>query len=71
MRLPPGAELAVDRQLVIWPPNEQLIARANGMSPETLRRRLAKLESGLFIRDYTPTATPVSLSVGILKVAQL
>ena len=51
----PDAELAGDRQLVVWPSNEQLIARANGMSPATLRRHLANLvECGLIIRRDSP-----------------
>lgn len=51
----PDAELAGDRRLVDWPSNEQLIARANGMSPATLRRHLANLvECGLIIRRNSP-----------------
>lgn len=51
----PETELCGDGQLVVWPSNEQLIARANGMSPATLRRHLANLvECGLIIRRDSP-----------------
>jgi replication initiation protein RepC len=51
----PEAELGGDRPLVVWPSNEQLIARANGMSPATLRRHLANLvDCGLIIRRDSP-----------------
>jgi replication initiation protein RepC len=51
----PDAELSGASQLVVWPSNEQLIARANGMSPATLRRHLANLvECGLIIRRDSP-----------------
>lgn len=51
----PDAELGGDRQLVVWPSNEHLIARANGMSPATLRRHVANLvECGLIIRRDSP-----------------
>lgn len=41
--------------LVVWPSNEQLIIRANGMSPATLRRHLANLvECGLIVRRDSP-----------------
>lgn len=41
--------------LVVWPSNEQLIGRANGMSPATLRRHLANLvDCGLVIRRDSP-----------------
>lgn len=41
--------------LVVWPSNEQLISRANGMSPATLRRHLANLvECGLIVRRDSP-----------------
>ena len=41
--------------LIVWPSNEQLIARANGMSPATLRRHLANLvDCGLVIRRDSP-----------------
>lgn len=44
-----------DSALVVWPSNEQLITRANGMSPATLRRHLANLvECGLIIRRDSP-----------------
>ena len=37
----PGTELAGDGELIVWPSNEQLMARANGMPATTLRRHLA------------------------------
>ena len=41
--------------LVVWPSNEQLIGRANGMSPATLRRHLANLvDCGLIVRRDSP-----------------
>ncbi|MET3900881.1 replication initiation protein RepC [Devosia sp. UYZn731] len=41
--------------LVVWPSNEQLTIRANGMSPATLRRHLANLvECGLIVRRDSP-----------------
>lgn len=44
-----------DSALVVWPSNEQLIGRANGMSPATLRRHLANLvDCGLIIRRDSP-----------------
>jgi replication initiation protein RepC len=44
-----------DSALVVWPSNEQLIGRANGMSPTTLRRHLANLvDRGLVIRRDSP-----------------
>ncbi len=44
-----------DSALIVWPSNEQLIARANGMSPATLRRHLANLvDCGLVIRRDSP-----------------
>ncbi|MFC5387432.1 plasmid replication protein RepC [Aquamicrobium segne] len=48
-------ELAATGELIVWPSNEQLIARANGISPATLRRHLAILvECGLIIRRDSP-----------------
>ncbi|MCW8060566.1 plasmid replication protein RepC [Agrobacterium tumefaciens] len=48
-------ELAAGGELIVWPSNEQLIARANGISPATLRRHLAVLvECGLIIRRDSP-----------------
>jgi replication initiation protein RepC len=42
-------------ELIVWPSNEQLIRRANGMPPTTLRRHLAVLvECGLIIRRESP-----------------
>jgi replication initiation protein RepC len=44
-----------DSALIVWPSNEQLIGRANGMSPATLRRHLANLvECGLVVRRDSP-----------------
>ncbi|AMS45312.1 replication initiation protein RepC [Aminobacter aminovorans] len=44
-----------DSALIVWPSNEQLIRRANGMSPATLRRHLANLvDCGLVIRRDSP-----------------
>jgi len=44
-----------DSQLIVWPSNEALIARANGMSPATLRRHLSNLvDCGLIIRRDSP-----------------
>ena len=48
-------ELSAEGELIVWPSNEQLIARANGISPATLRRHLAILvECGLIIRRDSP-----------------
>lgn len=48
-------DLSSEGELVVWPSNEQLIARANGISPATLRRHLAILvECGLIIRRDSP-----------------
>ncbi|MEO3388328.1 plasmid replication protein RepC [Mesorhizobium sp. CAU 1741] len=51
----PDTTLAGDGPLIVWPSNEQLSARANGISPATLRRHLANLvDSGLIIRRDSP-----------------
>ncbi|WP_157020023.1 plasmid replication protein RepC [Mesorhizobium xinjiangense] len=51
----PETELAGDGELIVWPSNEQLMARANGMPATTLRRHLAVLvECGLIIRRDSP-----------------
>ncbi|MHA7882132.1 plasmid replication protein RepC [Nitratireductor rhodophyticola] len=51
----PETELSSDGELIVWPSNEQLMARANGMPPTTLRRHLAVLvECGLIIRRDSP-----------------
>jgi replication initiation protein RepC len=51
----PDAELAADGEPIVWPSNEQLMARANGMPPTTLRRHLAILvECGLILRRDSP-----------------
>lgn len=48
-------ELSGEGNLVVFPSNEQLTRRANGMSPATLRRHLANLvTSGLVIRRDSP-----------------
>lgn len=48
-------ELSAEGELIVWPSNEQLIARANGISPATLRRHLSVLvECGLIIRRDSP-----------------
>jgi len=47
--------LTGDADIVVWPSNEQLMARANGMPPTTLRRHLSVLvECGLIIRRDSP-----------------
>jgi replication initiation protein RepC len=49
------SELSADGELVVWPSNEQLMARANGMPATTLRRHLAVLvDCGLIIRRDSP-----------------
>ena len=51
----PESELTSEGELIVWPSNEQLTARANGMSPATLRRHLACLvDCGLIIRRDSP-----------------
>lgn len=51
----PETELTGGAELVVWPSNEQLMARANGMSATTLRRHLAVLvDCGLIIRRDSP-----------------
>ena len=51
----PDTALYGDSALVVWPSNEQLIRRANGMSPATLRRHLANLvDCVLVIRRDSP-----------------
>lgn len=51
----PDTALHGDSELVVWPSNEQLTGRANGMAPATLRRHLAVLvECGLIIRRDSP-----------------
>lgn len=48
-------ELSAEGELIVWPSNEQLINRANGISPATLRRHLSVLvECGLIIRRDSP-----------------
>ncbi|WP_127071631.1 plasmid replication protein RepC [Pelagibacterium lentulum] len=51
----PEMELSGDGELIVWPSNEQLMARANGMPATTLRRHLAVLVGcGLIIRRDSP-----------------
>lgn len=51
----PETELTGDGELIVWPSNEQLMARANGMPATTLRRHLAVLvDCGLIIRRDSP-----------------
>lgn len=51
----PETTLAGDGELVVWPSNEQLMARANGMPATTLRRHLGVLvDCGLIIRRDSP-----------------
>jgi len=51
----PETALTADGALIVWPSNQQLAARANGMSPATLRRHLANLVAcGLIIRRDSP-----------------
>lgn len=51
----PDTALTGDAELVVWPSNEQLMARANGMPATTLRRHLAILvDCGLIIRRDSP-----------------
>ena len=51
----PENELVAEGELIVWPSNEQLTARANGMSPATLRRHLSCLvDCGLIIRRDSP-----------------
>lgn len=51
----PETALTGDAELVVWPSNEQLMARANGMPATTLRRHIAVLvECGLIIRRDSP-----------------
>jgi len=49
------SELSADGELVVWPSNDQLMTRANGMPATTLRRHLAVLvDCGLIIRRDSP-----------------
>lgn len=51
----PETALTGQGDLVVFPSNEQLISRANGMSPATLRRHLANLVGqGLIVRRDSP-----------------
>lgn len=51
----PAAELCDDNNLVVFPSNAQLTARANGISGTTLRKCLASLvDAGVIIRKDSP-----------------
>ncbi|MCF1485516.1 replication initiation protein RepC [Agrobacterium vitis] len=51
----PETALTGGADLVVWPSNEQLMARANGMPATTLRRHLAVLvDCGLILRRDSP-----------------
>lgn len=51
----PETALEAESELIVWPSNEQLMERANGMPPTTLRRHLAVLvDCGLIIRRDSP-----------------
>lgn len=51
----PETALTADADLVVWPSNVQLMARANGMPATSLRRHLAVLvDCGLIIRRDSP-----------------
>ncbi|RVG84557.1 replication initiation protein RepC [Sinorhizobium meliloti] len=51
----PQTTFTGDAELVVWPSNEQLAARANGMPATTLRRHIAVLvDCGLVIRRDSP-----------------
>ncbi|CAH1664042.1 plasmid replication protein RepC [Chelatococcus sp. HY11] len=51
----PETTLAGGADIIVWPSNEQLAARANGMPATTLRRHLAVLvDCGLVIRRDSP-----------------
>ncbi len=51
----PATELTMDSNLVVFPSNNQLSARANGIAGTTLRKNLAILvEAGIIIRKDSP-----------------
>ena len=51
----PETALHGDEELIVWPSNEQLMSRANGMPATTLRRHLAVLvDCGIIIRRDSP-----------------
>jgi replication initiation protein RepC len=51
----PETTLTPNSRMIVWPSNEQLASRANGMSMATLRRHLAVLvEAGLIHRRDSP-----------------
>src|SRR5690606_38830994 len=51
----PETTLQGDGELIVWPSNEQLMARANGLPATTLRRHLGVLvDCGIIIRRDSP-----------------
>jgi len=51
----PAAELSNEKNLIVFPSNAQLSARANGMAGTTLRKNLASLvDAGIIIRKDSP-----------------
>lgn len=51
----PETALTGDAEIVVWPSNVQLMARANGMPATTLRRHIAVLvDCGLVVRRDSP-----------------
>lgn len=51
----PDATLTADSEMIVWPSNDQLASRANGMPATTLRRHIAVLvQAGLVIRRDSP-----------------
>ncbi|MEW5423956.1 plasmid replication protein RepC [Amorphus sp. 3PC139-8] len=67
----PGTDLTSDADLIVWPSNEQLAARANGMPASTLRRHLAALVgAGLVIRRDSPNGKRYARRDGQGRVEQ-
>jgi replication initiation protein RepC len=65
-----GAELPVDRDLVIHPSNQSICERLNGMANSTMRRYLARLvEAGLLLRRDSPNGKRYARRYGTEKVA--
>jgi replication initiation protein RepC len=55
MSFHPGAMLAAERNIIVFPSNARLAERANGMSEATVRRHIAGLvDAGLIIRRDSP-----------------
>ncbi len=51
----PSTELSADKNLIVFPSNAQLSARANGIAGTTLRKNLAALvDAGIVIRKDSP-----------------